>query len=287
MWDELCEVLLDLDFLQARMGVLTTEEQAYSLPIYDVLHDYLDALPALPSACGGREDVEMLYRALDRDAHILREESGRLLQQISDECDWKGTALEDPMQASARPLLRLLKAPMGATSSALLRVLSEHLGRTNVVAFSPNGYTLASGGHNGTVCVWDVASGAPLHRLKDDACPIPIRAVKFSPDGRTLVSVSQDGDGTVRFWETGSGAPLHTRTHPGGVDSVAFSPDIRTLAAAANDKTVRLWNVESGAPLHILQGHTKGVLSAPVSLKSKYDLFALNVWRQTGGRNGD
>ena len=27
MWDELCDVLLDLDFLQMRMGVLTEEQE--------------------------------------------------------------------------------------------------------------------------------------------------------------------------------------------------------------------------------------------------------------------
>jgi WD40 repeat protein/type II secretory pathway predicted ATPase ExeA len=89
-----------------------------------------------------------------------------------------------------------------------------------------------------------------------------VKAVVFSPDGRTLASGSNDR--TVRLWNVTDpahptpGPPL--TGHTDYVAAVAFSPDRRTLASGSNDQTVRLWNVTD--PTHPtplgppLTGHT-------------------------------
>jgi WD40 repeat protein len=54
--------------------------------------------------------------------------------------------------------------------------------------------------------------------------------------------------------------------HTGGVGSVAFSPDGKTLASASGDQTIRLWDVASGQQIgEPLQGHTDGVWSVAFS----------------------
>lgn len=78
---------------------------------------------------------------------------------------------------------------------------------------------------------------------KDD-----VRAVAFSPDGRTIASGSFDN--TVILWNL-QGQMLHPplEGHEEGVMRVAFSPDGKLLASASTDGTVRLWEVESGRPV--------------------------------------
>jgi WD40 repeat protein len=117
------------------------------------------------------------------------------------------------------------------------------------LAFSGDDRTLATGNDDGTVRVWDLASGSarswPAHRGV-------VADVAYSPDGRWLASAGEDG--LVRLWDRAGGADRTFAGHREMASAIDFSPDGKWLASASWDGSVRLWNVASGAVRVLVAG---------------------------------
>jgi RNA polymerase sigma factor (sigma-70 family) len=132
----------------------------------------------------------------------------------------------------------------------------RHDESVHAVEFSPDGKVLASAGHDGTVRLWDPATGKELHRLEGHKGQVS--GVAFAPDGKALAT--GDADGMVRLWDSATGKRLwEGNERMMSVLSLAFSPDGKTVAAGlaqqGSDCLVCLWDAATGKKLRELKGH--------------------------------
>ncbi|WP_129308426.1 caspase family protein [Streptomyces sp. L2] len=197
-----------------------------------------------------------------------------------------------PEASFGGPHDRMLASPCGDTDLKVWDVGDVHRGATppllatlrvkelahgpEAVSFSRDGRLLAAvgssdSGPSGVLVLWDLAD--PRHPrglsvVKDPDSLMDADAVRFSPDGRHLVTVGRD----LRVWDVSD--PAAPRPEGAVEDTrgvVALSPDGDLIATgdASNDRAVRLIDVNSpGHPKVVGEqssAHTDGIYSLAFS----------------------
>ncbi|KLO10072.1 YVTN repeat-like/Quino protein amine dehydrogenase [Schizopora paradoxa] len=121
----------------------------------------------------------------------------------------------------------------------------------HALALSPDGCTVAfaSREDGGAIRLWTV--GKPLDAELDDT----VKCVAFSPNGRIIVSSSEEGLQLWRFEGESCvpvriGLPLRASSCHDSVTVVAFSPDGKSIATTSSGNVVRVWDIvyQDGVP---------------------------------------
>jgi WD40 repeat protein/serine/threonine protein kinase/tetratricopeptide (TPR) repeat protein len=107
--------------------------------------------------------------------------------------------------------------------SLVPRHLFRGVGRVHSLAFTVDGHTLAVGGGNGFISLWQPELGQSVGRLD---CPPGALAVAFSPDGRTL-AVGEAG-GNLRLLEAAPPDQVRAQSVPGSQADLARDLQVET-----------------------------------------------------------
>lgn len=140
--------------------------------------------------------------------------------------------------------------------------LEKHEGWIRACAFSPDGSLIAAAWRDGSIVIWELASGRKArviqgHQKMALSCA-------FSPDSRAILT--SDKEGNLRLWDTRTGDKLMDWPGYGqAVRSCAISPDGRTALSGGADKTLRLWNIATGKLILSFKGFTGTILSCAFS----------------------
>jgi WD40 repeat protein len=124
--------------------------------------------------------------------------------------------------------------------------------RTNKIAWSPDGRTLASCSYHQTIRLWDMAQRR--HRATLYGHTSDINGLAFTPDSSNLLSGSDDG--TLRVWDVESGQCVRViRGYAVSHYSLDWSPDGRQLVSGGTDGLVTIWDIGGKTPPRELCGH--------------------------------
>jgi WD40 repeat protein len=171
----------------------------------------------------------------------------------------------------------------------LIRTLTGHGADADSVSFTPDGKTIAAGGWDASIQIWTTTDGKlqlpGISGFQGHSAP-------FSPDGKTIAGGSQTGN-NVLVWDAASKGVVQTYSgHTDKVQSVAFSPDGKSLVSGGNDHMVFVWDLTGAQPGRQLAGHTDQVYAVAFSNGGKWIASAsfdqtVIVWSVASGQRVD
>jgi WD40 repeat protein len=167
------------------------------------------------------------------------------------------------------------------SETLLTATLRGHTDRVRTLAISSDGLTLASGGNDRTIKIWDLSP-------KDERSTYlkatltehigAIYALAFLPNQNILISGSSDW--TIKIWDLNTNQVIKTlEGHRGSIRALAISGDGHTLVSGSTDGTVKVWDLRTLSLQHTLIGHTDLVRTVAISPDGQ--IIASGSWDKT------
>ncbi|TAJ08197.1 MAG: hypothetical protein EPO68_15650, partial [Planctomycetota bacterium] len=179
--------------------------------------------------------------------------------------------------------IHLLDVENGGTIRAFVR----HADFVTSVQFSPDDLAVAAALEDGSVWIWDCASGA-VRSKGWVGRPSWKTSLAWSADGARILT-GIHASRMVRLWDArGAGEPEILRGHTSFVYPVVYTPDGLRLVSGGWDRAVRVWSAATGRPLAALRGHSSWINDLAASPDSTRVASVgpdglLNVWNLATG----
>lgn len=137
-----------------------------------------------------------------------------------------------------------------------------HVSDVHALAYSPDGYLLATGGYDSMIMLWDIATGQCIKKSNIEGGRI--HDCEFTEDGNCLLMACDDG--TLRLWNLTTWREIYVlRGHKDLVTCCAIVKRSSMAVSGSQDRTLRLWDLNSGSELHIFEDHKDSIWDCSVS----------------------
>jgi WD40 repeat protein len=152
--------------------------------------------------------------------------------------------------------------------------------------FSKDGKRVVTAGADGTVRLWDAATGKGLD-IPAMAHEAEVNAAHFSPDGKLIAAVGEDEK--MKLWNAATGRPqVPQLSQEAGVYDERFSPDGTRVVTRDENNVAQMWDVATGKPLGAPMRHARHLASAEFSpdgsmIVTTSDDETARVWDATTG----